>query len=44
MVGEWIDWVRCCGKLGGGLGVNGIDEVKVVFVGEDVCGYVELKG
>lgn len=40
---ESIDWVTCSPKLGAPLRVNRIDEVKVVFLGQDVSPYLELK-
>lgn len=38
-----VDWVTCSPKKGGSLHVARIDEVKVVFVGQDVEPYLQLK-
>lgn len=39
---EDIDWVTCSPKEGAILKVSRIDEVKVVYVGQDVCEYLKL--
>ncbi|WP_304211730.1 radical SAM protein [Phocaeicola plebeius] len=40
---ESIDWVTCSPKLGASLRVRRMDEVKVVFLGQDVSPYLQLK-
>lgn len=40
---ESIDWVTCSPKLGAPLRVRHMDEVKVVFLGQDVSPYLQLK-
>ena len=40
---ESIDWVTCSPKLGASLRVCRMDEVKVVFLGQDVSPYLQLK-
>ncbi|WP_288324964.1 radical SAM protein [uncultured Phocaeicola sp.] len=37
-----IDWVTCSPKEGGEIKLNHIDEVKVVYVGQDVSVYLDL--
>lgn len=37
-----IDWVTCSPKEGAPLHIKHIDEVKVVYTGQDVTGYLEL--
>lgn len=37
-----IDWVTCSPKPGAGLNVNRMDEVKVVYEGQDVSVYEQL--
>lgn len=37
-----IDWVTCSPKEGAQMKLNRIDEVKVVYVGQDVSGYLDL--
>lgn len=38
-----IDWVTCSPKAGAKLQVRHIDEVKVVFLGQDVADYLTLE-
>ena len=40
---EGIDWVTCSPKQGGVLKLARMDEVKVVFLGQDVSPYLQLK-
>lgn len=40
---EGIDWITCSPKVGINVCLNHIDEVKVVFVGQDLRPYLELK-
>ena len=37
-----VDWVTCSPKEGGEVRLNHIDEVKVVYVGQDVSVYLDL--
>lgn len=37
-----VDWVTCSPKLGADLRLTRIDEVKVVYLGQDVSAYLDL--
>ena len=39
---ENIDWVTCSPKEGAKINLDRIDEVKVVYVGQDVSAYLDL--
>ena len=39
---ESVDWVTCSPKTGGKLAVNRIDELKVVYLGQDLAAYEQL--
>lgn len=39
---ENIDWVTCSPKEGAALKVERIDEIKVVFLGQDVASYLSI--
>lgn len=39
---ENIDWVTCSPKEGAQMELNRMDEVKVVYVGQDISGYLDL--
>ena len=39
---ENIDWVTCSPKEGAELKLDRMDEVKVVYVGQDVSAYLNL--
>ena len=39
---ENIDWVTCSPKEGAKISLDRIDEVKVVYVGQDVSAYLDL--
>ena len=40
---EQIDWVTCSPKEGGALRVRKVDEVKVVYTGQDVTPYLKIR-
>lgn len=39
---QQIDWVTCSPKQGGNLKVQQIDEIKVVYTGQEVSAYLQL--
>jgi organic radical activating enzyme len=39
---DGIDWVTCSPKQGGALRVKRVDEVKVVFTGQDVAPFLQI--